>query len=43
VSERFGTEMLTRRRVVSGNAVAKEEIFPTKDTGPAAAMSPIPR
>jgi hypothetical protein len=35
--------MLTRRRVVSGIVVAKEEIFPTKVTGPEAAMSPISR
>src|ERR1700681_969493 len=43
VSARLGTEMLTRTRVVSGDAVAKEEIFPTKVTGPGAAMSPICR
>jgi len=39
----LGTDMLTRRSVVSGDVVAKEEIFPTKVTGPGAAMSPICR
>jgi hypothetical protein len=35
--------MLTSTRVVSGKALAKEEIFPTNDTGAGAANNPISR
>ena len=43
VRARFGIEMLASRSVVSGDALAKEERFPTNESGLGAASNPICR